>query len=82
MHYLCFYSLQIPELPPGLPDDLFLLLIQSEEQAEAYRAHAGKILCVDSTHKTNQYRFKLVSAVVSDENGEGGSFNVCSFLNY
>ena len=27
--------------------------------------------CVDSTHGTNQYRFKLITIIVPDEYGKG-----------
>ena len=29
--------------------------------------HSSKIACLDSTHKTNQYEFPLVTLVVADE---------------
>ena len=28
-------------------------------------------MCIDSTHGTNQYRFKLISIVVPDDQGKG-----------
>jgi len=46
-------------------------MIQTEEMREAYASHASKVVCVDSTHGTTQYRFGLIAAVVPDGNGEG-----------
>ena len=33
--------------------------------------HSKKIVCIDSTHETNQYEFPLVTLVVSDEFNKG-----------
>ena len=44
---------------PSLPVDSFILIIQTEFQMQLYRKYAHKILCIDSTHCTNAYRFKL-----------------------
>ena len=56
---------------PGLPDDSFVLAIQTEFQLELYNRHASTILCIDSTHGTNQYRFKLITIVVPDDLRKG-----------
>jgi len=56
---------------PMVPDDTFMLVIQTEFQMELYRQHAPTILCIDSTHGTNQYRFKLITCVVPDDHGKG-----------
>ena len=56
---------------PGLPDESFILAIQTEFQLELYNQHASTILCIDSTHGTNQYRFKLITIVVPDDLGKG-----------
>ena len=58
---------------PMVPEDTFLLAIQTEFQMELYRRHASTILCIDSTHGTNQYRFKLIACVVPDDHGKGRS---------
>ena len=43
-----------------------------EFQKELYPKHAATITCIDSTHGTNQYQFKLISAaVVPDDQGKG-----------
>ena len=36
-------------------------------QADLYTEFSGKILCLDSTYRTNQYKHKLVTTVVPDE---------------
>lgn len=52
---------------PGLSEDSFLLVIMTKFQASMFQKHSHKIVCVDSTHKTNPYGFKLVTVVVPDE---------------
>jgi hypothetical protein len=52
---------------PGLDEDSFLLVIMTQFQASMFQKHSHKIVCVDSTHKTNPYGFKLVTVVVPDE---------------
>ena len=52
---------------PGLREDSFLLVIMTKFQASMFQKHSHKIVCVDSTHKTNPYGFKLVTMVVPDE---------------
>ena len=52
---------------PMLPDDTFILALQTKFQKELYEAHASTILCIDSTHGTNQYRFKLITCIVPDD---------------
>ena len=66
---------------PTLQDDTFVLAIQTKFQKELYEAHASTILCIDSTHGTNQYRFKLITCVVPDDHGKGNMLtNTCSIL--
>lgn len=52
---------------PSLPMESFILIIQTEFQMQLYRKYAHKILCIDSTHCTNAYRFKLITCLVQDE---------------
>lgn len=40
---------------PFLPQQAFILAIQTKFQLELYERHASTILCIDSTHGTNQY---------------------------
>ena len=50
-----------------LPDDSFFLMIMTSFQAEIFTEFSGKIVCLDSTHRTNQYKHKLITMVVPDE---------------
>lgn len=59
-----------PELP-NVTKDTFLLVIMTEFQAMLFETFGGKITCIDSTHKTNQYRFKLLTIMVPDEYHNG-----------
>ena len=54
-------------LTMGLPVATFLLAIMTECQKALLSAFGGKLVCLDSTHKTTQYGFKLISLVVADE---------------
>lgn len=54
-----------------LSKDSFILAVQTEFQAELYRKFSSKILCIDATHSTNAYRFKLITCVVPDEFSQG-----------
>ena len=54
-----------------LPEESFILAIQTKFQLELYEQYASTILCIDSTHGTNQYRFKLITIVVPDNLGKG-----------
>ena len=63
--------MQIPGLPESLPGCAFLLMVQTQHIRQMYEKHAGKVLCVDPTHETTQYPFRLVAAVVADGHGEG-----------
>ncbi len=56
---------------PAVQEESFVLAIQTEFQQELYRRHCNKILCIDATHKTNAYRFKLITCMVPDEFGQG-----------
>ncbi len=56
----------------GLNKDDFALVIQTPIQAEVlHLCGNNKVVCIDSTHGTNGYDFKLISIVVVDEFGEG-----------
>ena len=59
----------------SLPSDAFLLAFQTDFQRELYQQYAHKVLCVDATHGTNAYRFKLITVMVADEYGEGNYKN-------
>ena len=55
----------------SLPIESFVLAIQTQFQQELYKKYVSTIMCIDSTHGTNQYRFKLISIVVPDDQGKG-----------
>jgi hypothetical protein len=50
-----------------LDKDSFLLVIMTGFQAQMFEKFSHKVVCIDSTHKTNPYGFKLVTIVVPDE---------------
>ena len=56
---------------PSLQKDTFLLVIMASFQASLFTAFSERIVCLDSTHKTNQYRFKLLTVMVADEYRNG-----------
>ena len=64
------------KLHPTLPEDAFFLAIQTEFQRDMYRKYAGRILCIDSTHGTNAYRYKLITCIAPDHYGQGNHCNV------
>ena len=63
---------RIPEYA-SLPDDVFILGIQTEWQKELFEKYASTILCMDSRHGTNAYDFKVITCIVPDEFGKGAS---------
>ena len=56
---------------PSLPSESFVLAIQTQFQLELYQKYASSLLCIDSTHGTNAYNFKLITCIVADEFGQG-----------
>ena len=54
-----------------LESSTFLLVLMTEFQTQMFNKYAGKILCLDTTHCTNQYGFHLLSLVVADEYQNG-----------
>ena len=56
---------------PTLVEDAFVLAIQTEFQMHLYRTYADSVLCIDSTHGTNAYNFKLITCIVADNFGQG-----------
>lgn len=49
----------------------FVLGIQTKFQAEMLQKFSKKGVCFDTTHKTNQYDFPLLTLMIIDEFGEG-----------
>ena len=66
----------VKEAFPKLTEESFLLVIMTDFQAKMFEKHSSRIVCIDSTHKTNPYEFKLVTIVVPDEfkNGKPSIF--------
>lgn len=56
---------------PQFPASSFILVIQTKFQMELFKAFSESVVCIDSTHNTNAYRFKLTTLLVPDEFGEG-----------
>lgn len=50
-----------------LPSDAFFLCIMTDFQAQLFTEFSSKIICLDSTHCTNQYRYKLITLMVVDD---------------
>ena len=67
---------------PTLPKESFIIAVQTEFQVELYRKFSSKILCIDATHSTNAYRFKLITCVVPDEFGQGNATPIEINYNY
>ena len=74
-HAVLFYKPQgvIDSNFPMLAEDTFLLVIMTAFQALLF---SGRIVCLDSTHKTNQYRFKLLMVVIPDEYRKGNYYGI------
>ena len=51
--------------------NLFAIGLQTKQQLDVFIKHSNKIVCIDSTHETNQYEFPLVILVVADEFNKG-----------
>ena len=60
---------------PQLSRDTFVLILQTEFQRQIYCEFCSKIVCIDSTHGTNSYKFKLITLLVSDDFAPGLLFN-------
>ena len=54
-----------------------MLGIMTRQQMEMYEKFAPVILCMDSTHKTNIYSFKLITLLVPDEFRNGYPVAFC-----
>ena len=61
---------------PTIQTSTFLLAIQTKFQQELYKAFSSTILCLDSTHGTNEYGFKLITLLVADDYHNGVYNNV------
>ena len=63
---------------PQLPVESFVVAFQTKFQKDVYEMFASRIVCIDSTHKTNSHNFKLITVVVPDDYGEGLYLTLCT----
>ena len=56
---------------PQFPKDSFILILQTDFQRQLYQQFSNKIVCIDSTHGTNAYKFKLITLMVPDDFAAG-----------
>ena len=72
---ILFYKPQNQKIvvnPSHTPDDdLFLFGFMTQEQEEKLKKGANKIICVDATHETIQFKLKSITVLVPDENNHG-----------
>ena len=61
---------QVNKNYPMLKIDSFFLVVMTEFQSTLFKDFSS-LACVDSTHKTNQYGYKLVTLLVVDEFRKG-----------
>ena len=54
-----------------LKNNKFAFGFQAKEQLKMFQKHAHKIVRIEATHKTNQYKFPLINLVISDEFNKG-----------
>lgn len=52
-----------------------LTIMTKQQLLDIYQKFAGRILCINSTHKTNSYLYKLITLMVAEEFRKG-----CVFL--
>ena len=57
-----------------------MLALQTKFQLQQYEKYAATVLCIDSTHGTNAYKFKLITVMVADEFGHGEHYCWLNFL--
>lgn len=64
---------------PLLTEENFLLVLMTEFQATLFQKFST-LVCVDSTHKTNEYGYKLISIVVADEFRNGKNIIIYVYI--
>ena len=67
------------DLALDLPAESFVLCLQTKHQKKLLQQFGANVLCMDSTHGTNQYDFKLITVMVDDHFGQGVSFTYYCF---
>ena len=61
---------------PALPADSFVLALQTEFQRDSFQKFGSSIFCIDSTHGTNAYRYKLITCILPDHYGNGKNYMI------
>ena len=61
----------------SLAEDTFILAIQTDFQRQLYEQYAHKVVCIDATHSTNAYWFKLITVMIADDYGQGKHHWIC-----
>lgn len=51
-----------------------LTSMTKQQLLDIYQKFAGRILCINSTHKTNSYLYKLITLMVAEECRKGYVF--------
>lgn len=54
-----------------LSKDDFILGTQTQFQRDVMKEYGNTLICMDATHGTNHYQFKLITVLVLDDFGEG-----------
>lgn len=58
-------GVEVADIP--LPVEGFFLLLMTEFQSQIFAQFSEKVVCLDATHSTNQYRHKLITLMVADD---------------
>ena len=74
---LIFKQQNVEDKIYGLGKEDFMLAVMTKQQLLMYEKFAPLILCMDSTHKTNIYSFKLITLLVPDEFRHGYPVAFC-----
>ncbi|GBN01390.1 hypothetical protein AVEN_110443-1 [Araneus ventricosus] len=61
----------IPREYENFEEEDFILVYQHPLQREMLKQYGNKVVCLDSTHGTNAYNFKLITVLIVDDFGEG-----------
>ena len=68
---LLYKQQQVVNEDINLNKDDFMLVLMTNEQSENYEKFAPYVLCIDSTHGTNQYQFYLITILVVNDEKKG-----------
>nr|XP_022334767.1 uncharacterized protein LOC111131491 [Crassostrea virginica] len=74
---LIYKQQDIDDPTTGLQKEDFMLALMTKQQLDMFEKFAPVILCMDSTHKTNIYSFKLITLLVLDEFRHGYPVAFC-----